>query len=378
MAGSGRHRGRHLLFTFVVMPLVVLIFGGAGAFMLYQGVPPLIAGARSISYIAADGTMTVSRVHSGGADADLAYEFVVAGRSYQGRRYSYDVELDTEAAERARFATAHPAGTRVTIYHDPQEPTRCVLIPGIRTGASFLPVFAIPSVAIALAMLALTVQAAAHGPGAAGGRLIERPGLLILRRASGAGFAAGVTFLTSIVLSVVWGFWVCFIGPVQAAWPAAAIGSIVLVGGRGAGVAGWVFSGRGRFDIVVDREQNLLFPARNWGAVAPAPIPIEQIESIEVRKVEKQARAGLLRLVAEFLHLDVPTIRSQSDAAPGPRREEHMLPASSVMVAWNDAGGAHEVEIAWFAQDPQQAAELRDWLVEQCGAPTATVAGAAS
>jgi hypothetical protein len=57
--------------------------------------------------------------------AEVAYEFVVAGRTYQGSRI--DLAPDSGNPEVAETLKRYPRGAIVTVFYDPADPAQCIL-----------------------------------------------------------------------------------------------------------------------------------------------------------------------------------------------------------------------------------------------------------
>jgi hypothetical protein len=57
--------------------------------------------------------------------ADVAYEFVVAGKTFRGTRI--DLSVDRGNVEVAETLRRYPAGKSVTVFYDPADPAQCIL-----------------------------------------------------------------------------------------------------------------------------------------------------------------------------------------------------------------------------------------------------------
>lgn len=62
----------------------------------------------------------------------LTYVYVVAGRRYESRRYDYAGR--NVGAGAGKVLHAHPVGTEVPVWYDPDRPARAVLAPGVTWG----------------------------------------------------------------------------------------------------------------------------------------------------------------------------------------------------------------------------------------------------
>src|SRR4051812_46582206 len=81
--------------------------------------------------------------------AELAYRYTAMGREYTSQRLRHGTERGDQFAR--DFVRAHPAGSEVTVYYDPGDPSRAVLTPGIIGMDLFMPMFLLPFNAVMLA-----------------------------------------------------------------------------------------------------------------------------------------------------------------------------------------------------------------------------------
>lgn len=93
-----------------------------------------------------------SRYHSGSTGStstrtyvyQISYQYAVEGQPYTGDRYSLGEgstasrQYDTAGAARQAGTAAHPPGSPITVYYDPQVPSSAVLKPGANVG-SYVP-----------------------------------------------------------------------------------------------------------------------------------------------------------------------------------------------------------------------------------------------
>jgi hypothetical protein len=86
------------------------------------------------------GAVVASRltpVADGPDRADVVYRYAVDGKQYENNRIAYG-RLTTEAGARA-FVAAHPEGTTVMVFYDPDDPASAALErSGLATGSGAL------------------------------------------------------------------------------------------------------------------------------------------------------------------------------------------------------------------------------------------------
>lgn len=141
---------------------VLIAFFWCGLVSLF-GCFALVPLARSIRamavYIAAPGVVLESRVkESQGDDSTtyapyIRYSYQYDGRTLASERYSFD-EFFTSDLDYAREAVQqHPPGKKVTVYLDPNDPTRSVLVRQVQGIVYFMLLFLQPFMLVGLALL---------------------------------------------------------------------------------------------------------------------------------------------------------------------------------------------------------------------------------
>ena len=125
--------------------MVVLLMGlGSGAWGAWE----IGSGLASAAWpgvpgrITESSVVTVPGVHAETRHAIIRYEYRVGGRSYVGKRVSF-----RGGAAPERFVSKYRAGSRVTVYHEPEDPSNAALEVGMDGGdvvriaaiAGFLP-----------------------------------------------------------------------------------------------------------------------------------------------------------------------------------------------------------------------------------------------
>lgn len=120
-----------------------------GGLLVYTQVPPIVEGWRSRGWPSTQGTVesaqavhrygsTPNRQFSGNQThvVELRYAFDVDGRRYVGTRRSLDHEGKVSSPVSAQMQVAdYPVGRVLTVWYDPQDPTRSLTEPGLPWGA---------------------------------------------------------------------------------------------------------------------------------------------------------------------------------------------------------------------------------------------------
>ena len=116
-------------------------FMAVGLAIIGYGLHNLYYANASLSWHTCEGTVTKSRVSSGGGRGRtrysffIRYDYIVAGEQHAGWRYSFGSDSDRIEGEcrlsRARRLVAqYPVDSTVKVYYDPNTPKRSVIIPG--------------------------------------------------------------------------------------------------------------------------------------------------------------------------------------------------------------------------------------------------------
>ena len=66
---------------------------------------------------------------------NVKYRYTVAGKTYSGNRYRFG-EIYSSDGIGYQIVAEHPAGKRVTVYYNPDDPADALLRPGLE-GATF-------------------------------------------------------------------------------------------------------------------------------------------------------------------------------------------------------------------------------------------------
>jgi hypothetical protein len=179
------------------------LFVAGGAYLLYLGLRNVWWSWASLSWPAANGTVSESRteqrtsrdsesgVRSSMHEARLAFTFSAHGRQYlTGRLYFGQAGGSSDSSEAELLRLRYPPGSPVRIHYNPADPSRAVVKPGFHADVLWLPgaglVFALSGVmflaiyfsgqfqldgmAIGLTLFALIIGLAGASMLAVGGR----------------------------------------------------------------------------------------------------------------------------------------------------------------------------------------------------------------
>jgi hypothetical protein len=139
-----------------------------GAFILF-GLVALVFGLREVwfgwksgSWPAAEGIVQSSSVkhttgRHGGYMVEVRYRFTVDGREHAGTRIDFGGDaVSSDLSPAKTIADMYSAGATITVYYQPDSPAVCVLEPGLKGHAWFIPAFGLFFLALGCAGVALT------------------------------------------------------------------------------------------------------------------------------------------------------------------------------------------------------------------------------
>jgi hypothetical protein len=181
-------------------PVLVLVFWtGLMLTADYVVIDTSVRQAESVNFASTIGKMVQSEIGKGAMShrgVKVGYNYIVNGISYTGHRYRYD---DRSAArEYSTAVDAFPRWSRRRVYYDPNDPSDCVLDPGLAGCDLLLPLFATPLNVVTLAIWVAVAQAWRErklSPAAGGVRILKRGGEI---RARLAAFSAGAAALGAL------------------------------------------------------------------------------------------------------------------------------------------------------------------------------------
>jgi uncharacterized protein (TIGR03382 family) len=132
--------GRLLSWAFVVLGLVGLVWSLA-----------IVARAlQSASWVPTTGVITRSevRTHRAGPGPNgssesyspaIAYQYSVGGMPRASDRIKFGMGSSSSRSYAESWVRRYPSGAAVTVYHDPDDPARAVLVPGL-SAVALIPV----------------------------------------------------------------------------------------------------------------------------------------------------------------------------------------------------------------------------------------------
>ena len=128
-----------VLFGLVCMGVILLGFGGIGAFLLYRGWQQNKLADASKNWPAANGQITISKIHEGWSEdsdgdrfrsyqADVQFVYQVNGQTLNGSQIAFGVKSSDRNPKNAQVAVNnYPVGKNVPVYYNPANPGEAVL-----------------------------------------------------------------------------------------------------------------------------------------------------------------------------------------------------------------------------------------------------------
>jgi hypothetical protein len=118
-----------------------LVFAAFGAISVAWSLWKLFQAARSKRWPKADGLVVVSQIQQtpdidGGFmyRPELSYRYTVNGTKFVASRLRFGAPLSLNwSAPAVRITRKYAAGSHVTVFHDPRDPGKAVLEPGVTT-----------------------------------------------------------------------------------------------------------------------------------------------------------------------------------------------------------------------------------------------------
>src|SRR3569623_562734 len=122
----------------------------------YSAVKGLVEQHATSSFTPTTGTvedsqLNVSSDSEGGSSYTpvIQYRYWAGGQEYHGAKWRLGMTSNMKSQSTA-LVNAHPAGSRITIYYDPADPSRAVLAQGLSGVDFFMFIFLVPFNAVAL------------------------------------------------------------------------------------------------------------------------------------------------------------------------------------------------------------------------------------
>ncbi len=325
-----RRKYRQYLLLLVVWSIAVL------------GTDMFIAGSiwrqvqASLRYQTVPGKVTFSDVkqsqgHKGSTRyrANVHYVYTVGRWTYNGDRYYYGYNGDSDHAAAVSIVQTYPVGSAPRVYYDPADPRDATLRVGVQPFQLFLGVVVVPVHMMTVLFWQAIVFRLRQGRFLRAARLISDNGHFAVLRLKTDTQLAGATLFAMISVGACALAKIFFFGTSLSSPIVAVMFATVMI----AGTAGWFLDARararGRFDLVIDNDRWFVtFPAC-FGGPHERTVPVESIVGVEA------------------VH---PTRSVASDEAK-----------SSVLVSFVAASAREPVILAkelW----PEDAAQLADWI----------------
>lgn len=145
---------------FLFSRLFPLPFMIAGGITLYFGIQNLIRSKQSTEWPTVVGIVKISDVeYSRSSDgpgthhANVQYDFIINGTTYSGDEVAYGDYGSSNSSHARKIVNRYPVGKEVKVYYLPDDPYECVLEPGTKLQAWFLPGFGMIFFTVGTAML---------------------------------------------------------------------------------------------------------------------------------------------------------------------------------------------------------------------------------
>ncbi len=165
-----------------IFPLIFLLAGGGA---LVFGVRGLLRARASAGWPHVEGEVVSSSVetHRGSGrnssttyHAEVHYTYEVNGRTYDGNRVAYGDYGSSSPSHARRIVNRYPAGTEVTVHYRPDDPEQCVLEPGMKLQAWFVPGLGLVFFGVGAAMAVFLPRLARKKTAPAEGAATDEPG----------------------------------------------------------------------------------------------------------------------------------------------------------------------------------------------------------
>lgn len=269
--------------------------------MMSRGV---MTQVESAGFPTAPGVVTSAEVEAtsdgeGGTNYNAAIEFSyeIEGQAYSGDRVRAGMTWSSSSSA-AETVARYPVGTPVSVFYDPDDPSRALLEPGLKGTDLFGFMFMTPFIAVgigtALAVLSMLKEIMAPSP--TGGVPVRRLGMRLVART--AWFSPVIAALTAggaagFVLIFVLGF---AAGSGLPMWLALAGIAVVIAAALVAAVLTAQAAQSGRGSLVIDRAAGTVTLPAKGGKLAHAfkqaegTIPIDAVRDIEIERRKTRSK----------------------------------------------------------------------------------------
>lgn len=273
--------------------------------------------------------------------ASFSYRYQVNGQTYEGRRYRYDGHPSFSSEDEAnQMMLAHPPGSDVQVYYNPNDPADAVLSPSIDAqDVSLVFLFAPMNLLFLSLLVKMGRQINWTGrpvPVAGGVRIIAER--MTTRVRLPCYQPLSLALWTAGILSIVAGI---TINPVGKNYTPLSAGlfmltGIVVIGAAVYGYFRWRVES-GRQDLVIDEGARMIELPLTYKRRERRPLAFNDVAAVSLEKIEHRRRSGVSYTYAPTLQLrdgtpqrltDLSEDRAESFAAW--LREKLGVPASTI------------------------------------------------
>jgi hypothetical protein len=218
----------------------------------------------------------------------IDYSYSVNGRAYQSHRYRYDSDPENHQAI-VDLVAAHPAGSPITIYYDPNHPVDAVLSPGVDARDVDM-VFFFTALCLVIVSFAPQVDWPWPSPVAGGVKVITEGMITRVRLPRYKMFT--IVSLVAAILSLVAGIMVASYSQFQPLIIGGWLLLAVLAGGAVAYAWCSLRQRSGRLDLVIDEGSRTVQLPLTYKRREQSPLPFARIKSVALEKIRHKTKSG--------------------------------------------------------------------------------------
>lgn len=136
--------------------IVIILFILAGVATAVWGLVVVAQGRKSKDWPSTEGVIEKSERSSEEDDLlpEIVFRYSVGGREYV-KTFDFPRGISPHPQLSIEYANRYPAGARVRVYHDPADPQRATLEPGVGQGDWMIFVLGMSAVGLGLVALAI-------------------------------------------------------------------------------------------------------------------------------------------------------------------------------------------------------------------------------
>jgi hypothetical protein len=250
--------------------------------------------------------INIQRGSKGGVSYHPAflYRYEVNGQSYEGGRYRYD-GFPTDYYSVNEIVTEHPAGSKIAVYYNPDDPADTVLSPGVVSWDVPLPFLISPFFYIFL-FLSLNAWRVINWPGGvqpvAGGVKIMT-GMLTTRVRLPRYLPSNVGIITAGILTFSAGI-VIEVYYASSTVPAGFFALLIIIVASALAYC-WQYwrVASGRQDLVIDEGARTVELPLTYDRSERRPLPFSEIKAVTLEGVTHKVKNGIIYTYAPTLEL---------------------------------------------------------------------------